>query len=175
MALEEEFEQHTYRHVPRQGELARQGARTHVHSDTDLTELLQELRVLLPGTQVLVAFLIILPFTAVFAQLTIIQRIAYLATFVSAISSLILLQTPAAYHRVVRPLRNRIWFKAWASRLMVLALIPLGISISLSSYLIGAVVLNDWFGLALAIVFAAGMFLLWWLLPTHHKQSGLTS
>ena len=142
-----------------------QKVRVPIHMKADLNEMLQELRVLLPGTQVLVAFLITLPFTTVFARLTPLQRVAYLATFVSALSSLILLVTPAAYHRLVRPLPNRIWFKDWASRLMVVALLPLGISISLSGYLIGAVVLNDWLGIGLALLLAAGMFTLWYAVP----------
>lgn len=144
--------------------------RVPVHLKRDLSEMLQELRVLLPGTQVLVAFLITLPFTTVFARLTTVQRVAYLATFVSALSSLILLVTPAAYHRLVRPLPNRIWFKDWVSRLMVIALLPLGISISLSGYLIGAVVLSDWLGVGLALLLAAGMFSLWYMVPVRHRE-----
>lgn len=59
--------------------------------DRNLEELMAEMRVALPGVQVLFAFLLILPFNARFEMVTDFQRDVYLATILcTAISSLLL-------------------------------------------------------------------------------------
>jgi hypothetical protein len=64
-----------------------------------LIELLNELRIALPGVQVLFAFLLILPFSQGFADTTETQRRIYSAAVVCAAIASILLIAPAAYHR----------------------------------------------------------------------------
>lgn len=73
--------------------------------DGDLSDLLQELRVLLPGIQTLTGFLIILPFSQGFSKIGQHEQWVYLALFVCAVSSLVLFTAPAAQHRWERPLR----------------------------------------------------------------------
>src|SRR6478672_7072526 len=69
----------------------------------DLSDLLEETRILLPGTQIFAGFLITLPFQSRFEKLTATQRDLYLVVFVTIILSLICFIMPAAYHRVARP------------------------------------------------------------------------
>jgi hypothetical protein len=64
-----------------------------------LIELLNELRIALPGVQVLFAFLLILPFSQGFTDTTDTQRRIYSAAVVCAAIASILLIAPAAYHR----------------------------------------------------------------------------
>jgi len=52
------------------------------HDEQDLNDLLQELRILLQGVQVLTAFLVILPFNQGFEKIEEIEKWVYLATFV---------------------------------------------------------------------------------------------
>src|SRR5918997_6596940 len=66
----------------------------------ELIELLTELRVALPGVQVLFAFLLTVPFTQRFPQLTELQRNAYFATFLCAAFAPVFLIAPTAYHRL---------------------------------------------------------------------------
>lgn len=68
--------------------------------DRELIELLNELRVALPGVQVLFAFLLTVPFTERFVRLTTGQQSAYFAAFVATAVSSVLLMTPTAYHRI---------------------------------------------------------------------------
>src|SRR5215831_10876771 len=101
--------------VPELGRGATQGAHTMADSDTDndeakrkdrwvekgpeagnLSDMLQELRVLLQGAQVLTGFLIILPFYQGFPSLSSTQHTVYLATFGCALASLIIFSAPAA-------------------------------------------------------------------------------
>jgi cation transport ATPase len=65
-----------------------------------LTELLNELRVAMPGVQVLFAFLLAVPFQQRFAEVTDFQRDVYLATLLAAAVATALLIAPSAYHRI---------------------------------------------------------------------------
>ena len=66
----------------------------------ELIELLQELRVALPGVQVLFAFLLTVPFTVRFQQVNPFQRNIYFATLLLTAVSSILLIAPTSYHRL---------------------------------------------------------------------------
>jgi len=68
--------------------------------DRNLGELLQELRVALPGVQVLFAFLLAVPFQRNFTEITPFDEKVYLATLVCTAVSAALLISPTAYHRV---------------------------------------------------------------------------
>ena len=68
--------------------------------DRNLSELLQELRVALPGVQVLFAFLLTIPFNQRFVELTETQKDIYLVTFLATTVSAALLIAPTAYHRI---------------------------------------------------------------------------
>ena len=68
--------------------------------DRELIELLNELRVALPGVQVLFAFLLTMPLTQRFGDLTSAQRVLYFATLMSTAIATALLMTPTAYHRL---------------------------------------------------------------------------
>jgi hypothetical protein len=113
-----------------------------------LGELLQELRILQQGSLVLTGFLSVLPFNAGFSRLPGHNHGVYVATFLCALASLILLTAPAAHHR--------------------LALVGLGffsLALVLAIYLIVSAVLND--VAAVIVACGVGVFILvmWWLFP----------
>jgi hypothetical protein len=64
-------------------------------------ELLNELRVAMPGVQVLFGFLLTVPFQQRFAQVTDFQRTVYFATLIAAAVATAFLIAPSAYHRVM--------------------------------------------------------------------------
>jgi hypothetical protein len=68
--------------------------------DRNLNELLQELRVALPGVQVLFAFLLTVPFQQRFSQATSFQKDVYLVTLLLTALATALLIAPSAYHRL---------------------------------------------------------------------------
>src|SRR3954469_5134674 len=68
--------------------------------DRNLGELLQELRVALPGVQVLFAFLLAVPFQQNFTKITDFQERVYFATLLLTAISAVLLISPSAYHRI---------------------------------------------------------------------------
>jgi hypothetical protein len=68
--------------------------------DRNMNELLQELRVALPGVQVLFAFLLTVPFQQGFAKADDFQRDVYLVTLLLTAIATALLIAPSAYHRL---------------------------------------------------------------------------
>jgi hypothetical protein len=65
-----------------------------------MNELLNELRVAMPGVQVLFGFLLTVPFQQRFQQVTDSQQNVYLATLIAAATATAFLIAPSAYHRV---------------------------------------------------------------------------
>jgi len=70
-------------------------------SEEELKELLSELRVTLPGIQIIFAFLLVVPFQNRFEQLTAFQQHVYFVAFVAAATCVILLVAPGTIHRII--------------------------------------------------------------------------
>lgn len=68
--------------------------------DRNLSELMAELRIALPGVQVLFAFLLILPFNARFESVTPFQEKVYLGTLLAAALCAAFLIAPTMHHRL---------------------------------------------------------------------------
>ena len=68
--------------------------------DRELIELLNELRIALPGVQVLFAFLLTVPFTRGFTRLTELDRAIFLASVLTTAAASAFLIAPSAYHRL---------------------------------------------------------------------------
>jgi uncharacterized protein DUF6328 len=66
----------------------------------ELIELLNELRVVLPGVQVLFAFLLTVPFSNGYTRMTALQRHVYFIALLSTAISVVLLIAPSTYHRI---------------------------------------------------------------------------
>jgi hypothetical protein len=138
--------------------------------DGDLGDLLQELRVLLQGVQVLTGFLIILPFSEGFARVSESGRRVYLVLFLCVLLSLVLFSAPAAQHRLLTPLRDRIQFKKGATRMVVSGMVPFSVALVLATHFVldevaGRLTANIGSGVA-AICIAA----LWWIAPLLHRR-----
>ena len=66
----------------------------------ELIELLNEVRVVLPGVQVLFAFLLTLAFSSTFNTIDTIERFTYLVAFFSTAGASVLLMAPTTFHRI---------------------------------------------------------------------------
>ncbi|HET9494131.1 MAG TPA: DUF6328 family protein [Chloroflexia bacterium] len=138
--------------------------------DTDLGDMLQEMRVLIQGAQVLTAFLIILPFNQGFEKIDDAERWVYLTTFVSSVLSLVLFSAPAAMHRVIRPLRDRERFKNIGTRLILAAQVFASLALVLAVQLVVSQVLGFGASLLAAGAVALVVLALWWVLPLVLKR-----
>jgi Family of unknown function (DUF6328) len=83
--------------------MAKVDAKDEDHEDRvnrELIELLNELRVALPGVQILFAFMLILPFSQGFAKVTTAERWVYFVAFIASALATALLIAPSSYHRL---------------------------------------------------------------------------
>ena len=138
--------------------------------DPDLNDLLQELRILLQGAQVLSAFLTILPFSEGFGRLDQVERTVFLVTFVSSLAALIFISAPAAQHRLQRPLRDRERFKRFATRMTLVGLGALSVALVLAAQLVSNEVVGFNLSIAVSLVVAALIGVFWWLLPVLSRR-----
>jgi uncharacterized protein DUF6328 len=98
--------------------------------DRNLIELLNELRVALPGVQVLFAFLLTVPFTQRFSTLTNGQEKIYYATLVCTAISTALLIAPSAHHRINFRQQEKRYIVFLANRLTIAGLAFLALAMS---------------------------------------------
>ena len=110
--------------------------------DRQMIELLNELRVALPGVQILFAFLLTVPFTQRFPQLTAFQRDVFYITLVAATLSAACLIAPSAAHRLRFHQNEREWLIESANVLMIVGLGFLTVAIG-SAFLLITDVLFD--------------------------------
>jgi len=125
----------------------------------ELIELLNELRVALPGAQVLFAFLLTVPFSNRFLTLTGSQRAIYFATFVGTTIATGLFMAPTAYHRIRFRQGDKERMLRTSNRFAIVGIAFLALSVT------SAVVLTTdlMFGLGTAMVVGLGvlLFLVW--------------
>ena len=133
--------------------------------DRNLSELLQELRVALPGVQVLFAFLLAVPFQAGFTEISPFEEKVYFATLLCTALSAALLISPTAYHRLTFHLQQKRELVFLANRMAIaglgfLALAMSGAILLITDVLFGGVATWVFTGAAL-LTFAV----LWIALP----------
>lgn len=126
--------------------------------------LLQELRVILPGVQVLMAFLLTAPFASRFDELDDAGRAVYFVALVSALGAIICLMTPTVFHRVAdRTARSARLH--WGVRMTMAGVVLIAVSLTSASWCIVRMV----FGTAAASIVAAAALVtfvgLWLVLP----------
>jgi Family of unknown function (DUF6328) len=139
--------------------------------DRNLGELLQELRVALPGVQVLFAFLLAVPFQQNFTEITQFEKKVYFATLLCTAISAALLISPSAYHRMTFHLQQKRQLVFLANRLAIAGLAFLALAMTGAVTLITDVLFGPLatacFGTAAAVMFAA----LWFALPLRRRLS----
>jgi hypothetical protein len=139
--------------------------------DRNLGELLQELRVALPGVQVLFAFLLAVPFQQHFTSITPFEKHVYFATLLCTAISAALLISPSAYHRMTFRFQQKRWLVFVANRLTIAGLAFLGLAMTGAIMLITDVLFG---GLATVFFSAAALAMfvvLWFALPLRRRLS----
>ena len=133
--------------------------------DRELMELLQELRVVLPGVQVLLAFLLTAPFQQRFAQLPGTLRNVFFASIACATVATALLIAPSAHHRLRWREREKERLLQMANRLAIWGTLFLAAAIVLALYVITNVLFTTWIALLTAVLAVALFAWLWYALP----------
>jgi hypothetical protein len=133
--------------------------------DRQMVELLNELRVALPGVQFLFAFLLTVPFAQGFQRVTSTQRtLFYLALLATAISAICLI-APSATHRLRFHQGDRPFVIESANKYLIAGLVFLGIAIVLSIALITDFLYDHWITWAAPAAIAILVVAFWFVRP----------
>jgi len=117
-------------------------------ADRNLSDLLQELRVALPGVQVLFAFLLTVPFTNRFDDLSGFEEKLYYGVLIAVALATVLLVAPTVGHRILFRRQQKEYLVTIANRLALVGMALLAVSMT------GAIALisHFLFGPATAII-----------------------
>jgi hypothetical protein len=144
--------------------------------DRQMIEVLNELRVAMPGVQILFGFLLTVPFSKGFVeQATSFQRNVYFVTLLLVALSTACLIAPSAAHRVLFHQRQRPWLVEHANRMLIAGLI------FLAAGLTGAILLvaDYLFGTPSAYVFpplvVIVLLVLWFVFPARRRRGSPSS
>jgi hypothetical protein len=134
-------------------------------TDRNLAELLGELRVALPGIQVLFAFLLVVPFNQRFEELSSFEEAVYFVTLLCTAVASILLIAPTVHHRVQFRQHQRKRIVEVGNRLVVvgrgfLAVAMTGAILLITHFVLGGLATGLLTG-AVAAVFAV----VWYAMP----------
>ncbi len=137
--------------------------------DRELVEMLNGLRVILPGVQVLFAFLLAIPFAARFADTDAFQRDVLLITAVASVISIVLLIAPAAQHRILFRTTAKEELLHRANRFAIAGVSALAVALVSALLLILDFVFPR--ALAIGICTVVGALLLWFwqIQPVLHR------
>jgi len=142
------------------------GESTGERLDRELMELLQELRVMLPGVQVLLAFLLTAPFQQRFAQLPGSLRNAFFASIACATLATALLIAPSAHHRLRWRARDKERLVRIGNQLALWGTVFLAAAIVLALYVVTNVLYVSQLALLVAGVAVVVFGWIWYGLPT---------
>lgn len=139
-------------------------------------ELLSELRTVIPGVQVLFAFLLTVPFSSRFDALDALGTRVFALSLVTVALATVVLMTPAMYHRLT-PRHDREQRIKLGVRVTIAGMTLLAVAIGTSVFVVGrlifqvnpAAVIGDTavtaIGVAVSAVVAGAAVLLWFVLP----------
>jgi Family of unknown function (DUF6328) len=133
--------------------------------DRELIELLNELRVALPGVQVLFAFLLIVPFSNGWGDVTDLQRNVFFIAFLATCVASVLLIAPSAHHRLLWREGDKEHMLRTANRLAIAGTVFLALGMTAVVFLITDVLFSTWWAGLTTGVIAGAFFWLWYGLP----------
>jgi len=132
--------------------------------DRELDQLLNELRVAMPGVQVLFAFLLAVPFQQRFGAVTEFQKGVYFGTLLAAAAASALFIAPTAFHRLMFRERDKPHLIAISSKLAIGGLVCLAIAMN-GAVLLVTDVLFDGVAVVVTVAITAALFVgLWFVL-----------
>jgi hypothetical protein len=133
--------------------------------DRNLQEMLGELRVALPGVQVLFAFLLVVPFNQRFADVTQFQKTVFFATMLCTAASTICLIAPTAHHRLEFRQQDKYRIVRTGNRIVVLGLLLLAVAMTGAVIFVTDFLYASMTTTVVAAATGAAFLLLWFVIP----------
>jgi hypothetical protein len=140
--------------------------------DRNIIELLNELRVALPGVQVLFAFLLVLPFNQGFTSVTDFQKTIYLVTLMATALSAILLIGPSMHHRLQFREDNKAQILRDSNRLAVAGMTALAVAMTGAVMLCTDYVFSSSTMAVCVAAVALAFAIVWYVVPLIRLREG---
>ncbi len=137
--------------------------------DQELIELLNELRVALPGVQVLFAFLLAVPFANGWTRVTALQRDVFFLAFICTAAASILLIAPSAYHRLRWREGDKEQMLRISNRLAIAGTVFLALGMTAVVFLISDILFKGLWAAVTSALIAGGFAWFWYGLPLSRK------
>jgi hypothetical protein len=131
----------------------------------ELSELMNEIRVALPGATVLFSFLLVLAFNDRFNRLSSFDHIVYYLSFLSAGAAAVLLMAPSAHHRLRWRMYDKDRLLRVANRFTLAGLGLLVLAIGGAVFLVTEVLFSTALAIIVAVLGLAMVSLTWFVVP----------
>jgi hypothetical protein len=132
-------------------------------------ELLEELRALIPGAQVLFGFLLAIRFTSPFTDLSTVQRYVYYTTLLTTAVALVFLLAPSAYHRLRFREGDKDAMVRKGNREAIAGTGAIALAFTGVLYLVTDLLFTTQAAIAVALVFFALTAWRWWAIALYRK------
>jgi hypothetical protein len=139
-------------------------------ADRNLSDLLQELRVALPGVQVLFAFLLTVPFTQRFDDLSDFQEKLYYGVLITVALATVMLVAPTASHRILFRRQQKEFIVTLSNTLALIGLLFLAIAMTGAIALISDFIFGTTTAVISTIVMAVAYAGFWYVGPLRRRQ-----
>ena len=133
--------------------------------DRNLTELMSELRVALPGVQVLFAFLLVAPFNQRFRTLSHFERRLYLVTLLCTLLAAILMIAPTLQHRLEFRRGEKAYLVRTGNRLTIAGLTVFALAMTCAILLVTHYLFGPTTAIITTALVAACFVLVWFVIP----------
>jgi amino acid transporter len=133
--------------------------------DRELIELMNELRVALPGVQILFAFLLTVPFNGRFERVTDLQEDVYFVTLLLVLVSSVLLMAPTAYHRLRFRQRDKERLLRISNRFAIAGIAALALGMTTAIFFVTDFLFDTSAAAIVAVGAGALLAVVWFLLP----------
>jgi hypothetical protein len=138
--------------------------------DRNTVELLQELRVVATGIQVLFGFLLIVPFNTGFRRVSSFEKTVYLVALLCIAISSILLLAPTIHHRILFRRGEKPYLVSLGNRLSILAMVFLGAGFTAILIVVADFVVGGVAPIVIGLAALVGIGGLWFALPLSRRM-----
>jgi Family of unknown function (DUF6328) len=140
-------------------------------ADRNLVELLQEVRVVQTGVQILFGFLLTIAFQPKFEKLSSFQKGVYLGTLVAAATTLIMLTAPTSWHRLLFRQGDKEHLVSIANRFTVIGLASMGLTMVGVVMLLSDIAFPPWLTVLVTATAVVACSVLWYVLPLARRRA----
>ena len=135
------------------------------------SELLEELRALIPGAEVLFGFLLAIRFTSQFKELTSGQRHVYFATLLTTGIALVLFLAPAAYHRLRFREGDKAIMLRKGNREAIVGSFAIALALTGVIFLVTDLLFSIGIAIAVSVAFFGLIVWRWWSLALYRQAT----